>query len=130
MTDFTPIFPLTFTEIAKEKLAAALADEGEGFFIRVAVKGGGCSGFTHSLELDNEIDQNDDIQICLPSKSLPMDGQPAPRLTKVITDTTSALYLEGIELDYVNEGFSEGFKFIDKVGKIKSHCACGSSVRY
>ena len=136
-------FPLTFTELAKEKLATALVGEPEGTFVRVGLVGGGCSGWKQVLSFDQEFDSEEDLQITIdfnPQQFSILAHEPyslpeeSIKSFRVVTDYVSALYLRGTEIDFVTERFSEGFKFREGTGtdspKIKSTCGCGSSVSY
>lgn len=80
--------------------------------LRVAVKGGGCSGFSYVLDLTAENPGEYD-------EELEVHG------VKVLVDQKSLLYLEGTVIDYVSEGpMREGFAFKNT----KHHsCGCGSS---
>ncbi|HEY1097904.1 MAG TPA: iron-sulfur cluster insertion protein ErpA [Myxococcota bacterium] len=106
-------FPLTFTDKATEMIASALAEtEGEdGDYLRVGVKGGGCSGFQYSLNFTDEVDDEDQLVV--------VNG------VKVVTDAFSASYLKGTELDYVETLQGAGFKFSNP--NAKRTCGCGSS---
>jgi iron-sulfur cluster insertion protein len=106
-------FPLTFTARALEMVRAALAETGaeDGEFLRVGVKGGGCSGFQYSLNFTDETDEEDILVM--------IDG------TKIVTDAFSREYLKGTELDYVETLQGAGFKFVNP--NAKRTCGCGSS---
>lgn len=106
-------FPITLTDKAVEMVRAALAEtEGEdGDFLRVGVKGGGCAGFQYSLNFTDEVDDDDIASV--------IGG------VKVVTDTFSANYLKGTELDYVETLQGSGFKFVNP--NAKRTCGCGSS---
>jgi iron-sulfur cluster assembly protein len=84
---------------------------GSTVFLRMAVKGGGCSGMSYSLEFDTEIGPHD--------KEFDIDG------VKVVCDKKSYLYLNGTTLDYVMQGLTGGFTFINP--QAKSTCGCGTS---
>jgi len=104
---------LTLTEAAanqvKElKRAQSLPDT---VFLRMGVKGGGCSGLSYSLEFDSEIGPHD--------KEFELDG------IKVVVDKKSYLYLNGTTLDYVQQGLTGGFTFLNP--SAKSSCGCGTS---
>ena len=83
----------------------------EHVFLRMGVKGGGCSGMSYNLEFDSEIGPHD--------KQFEIDG------IKVVVDRKSYLYLNGTTLDYVTEGLTGGFTFVNP--NAKSSCGCGTS---
>jgi iron-sulfur cluster assembly protein len=83
----------------------------ETVFLRRGVKGGGCSGLTYSLEFDSEMGPHD--------KEFEIDG------VKVVVDRKSYLYLNGTTLDYVTQGLTGGFTFVNP--QAKSSCGCGTS---
>jgi iron-sulfur cluster assembly protein len=86
-------------------------DAGTGSFIRVGVKGGGCSGLMYELKFDTELHDDD--------KELEDNG------VKVVVDKKSVLYLVGTELDY--EGGLNGKGFIFKNPNANRTCGCGES---
>ncbi|MDX1978828.1 MAG: iron-sulfur cluster assembly accessory protein [Bryobacteraceae bacterium] len=79
--------------------------------LRIAVVGGGCSGFSYSMAFENTPNMLD--------KSYNYDG------LKVFVDQASLLYLDGAEVDYVETLEGSGFKFNNP--NVKSTCGCGSS---
>ena len=79
--------------------------------LRIAVVGGGCSGFQYSMAFENNQQMLD--------KTYQFDG------LKVFIDQASLLYLEGAEVDYVETMEGSGFKFSNP--NVKSTCGCGSS---
>jgi iron-sulfur cluster assembly protein len=83
----------------------------ENVFLRMGVKGGGCSGMSYSLEFDSELGPHD--------KTFEIDG------VKVVVDKKSYLYLNGTTLDYVTQGLTGGFTFVNP--NAKSSCGCGTS---
>lgn len=90
------------------KQAQSLGDE---VFLRMGVKGGGCSGMSYALEFDTERGPHD--------KEFEIDG------VKVVCDKKSYLYLNGTTLDYVMQGLTGGFTFVNP--QAKSSCGCGES---
>jgi len=83
----------------------------ENVFLRMGVKGGGCSGMSYSLEFDSELGPHD--------KEFEIDG------VKVVVDKKSYIYLNGTTLDYVQQGLTGGFTFVNP--QAKSSCGCGTS---
>ncbi len=100
---------------AKAAEMAKITREQEGIDpahgLRVAVRGGGCSGFEYSLDFENEARSNDFVY--------DQNG-----LTLYV-DAVSARYLEGTTIDYVLGMAGAGFKFINP--QAKGTCGCGSS---
>lgn len=83
----------------------------ETVYLRVGVRGGGCSGMSYVLEFDSDKGPHD--------KEFDIDG------VKVIVDKKSYLYLNGTTLDYVKQGLTGGFTFVNP--NAKSSCGCGTS---
>jgi iron-sulfur cluster assembly accessory protein len=79
--------------------------------LRIAVVGGGCSGFSYSMAFETAPNMLD--------KTYSYEG------LKVFIDQASMLYLEGAEVDYVETLEGSGFKFSNP--QVKSTCGCGSS---
>lgn len=79
--------------------------------LRMGIKGGGCSGLSYNLEFDTEVGKFD--------KEFDVDG------VKVVVDRKSYLYLNGSMLDYVQQGLTGGFTFVNP--HAKSSCGCGTS---
>lgn len=79
--------------------------------LRIAVVGGGCSGFSYSMAFENSPGMLD--------KTYSFGG------LKVFVDQASLLYLDGAEVDYVESLEGSGFKFNNP--NTKSTCGCGSS---
>ncbi|MBM3453144.1 MAG: iron-sulfur cluster insertion protein ErpA [Bacteroidetes bacterium] len=103
---------ITVTDIAKKQAIRLMEDEGkDGYFIRVGVEGGGCSGLMYQLTFDNENKEGD--------KTFEDNG------IKVVVDTKSYLYLIGTILDY--SGGLNGKGFIFKNPNADRTCGCGES---
>ena len=92
----------------KELLAA---EQRQGFGLRVAVQGGGCSGFQYRLTFEDAPNENDHV--------VEVDG------LKVFVDAMSGMYLEGANIDYVDGLDGSGFK-IDNPNATAT-CGCGHS---
>jgi iron-sulfur cluster assembly accessory protein len=104
---------LTVTETAANKIRALMAEDAEGGIsvLRVAIEGGGCSGFQYALGFDrgpqdgdNEIESNGVL---------------------VVVDPFSAPYLAGSEIDYVDALMGAGFAINNP--NVQAACGCGSS---
>jgi len=80
-------------------------------FLRMGVKGGGCSGFTYSLDLTERWSDLDE--------EFEVDG------IKVVCDPKSYLYLNGTTLDFKDEIMGRGFVFNNP--NATTSCGCGSS---
>ena len=105
---------LALTETASKHVKKILEEQKlQGVFLRMGVKGGGCSGLSYSLEFDSELGPHD--------KKFEVDG------VTVVCDAKSYLYLNGTTLDYVTEGLQGGFTFINP--QAKSSCGCGTSFK-
>ena len=94
-------------------------ENAEGYFLRVFVDAGGCSGFQYQFEVDNELDEEEDIVVI---KAKSQDGM-TPR---VVVDETSLGFLEGSTIDYVIEMIKSAFVVADNP-QSESACGCGSS---
>jgi len=100
------------TDKAVEKVKEILAtQEPQPSGLRIAVVGGGCSGFSYSMAFENTPNMLD--------KTYQYDG------LKIFVDQASMLYLDGAEVDYVETLEGSGFKFNNP--NVKSTCGCGSS---
>ena len=98
---------------AKTEVTKLLGQEGRGaeHFVRVGVKGGGCSGLMYDLEFDNEIKEHD--------KVFEDNG------VKVVIDKKSILYLVGTTLEFSGGLNGKGFEFINP--NANRTCGCGES---
>ena len=98
---------IKFTDKAIKQINNLLSKKSPGSFFRIAIKGGGCSGFQYKFTFDNEI-SNDDLNY-----------------EKILIDKTSADLLKGSEVDYVSELIGDQFKISNP--QSKSSCGCGVS---
>jgi iron-sulfur cluster assembly accessory protein len=101
---------LTPTAVTKvQEILGSQEPKPEG--LRIAVVGGGCSGFSYSMAFENKPGMLDKVYT--------FEG------LKVFVDQASLLYLDGAEVDYVESFEGSGFKFNNP--NVKSTCGCGSS---
>lgn len=104
---------INVTDKAKDRIFALRSEEGHSadHNIRVAVKGGGCSGLMYDLLFDQELTASDEI---FEDKGV-----------KVIVDKKSMLYLLGTTLDFSDGLNGKGFQFINP--NASRTCGCGES---
>jgi len=102
---------ITLTEIAAKRVAELLVEDTSRMGLRLGVRGGGCSGFTYSLEFVEEVTDHD--------RELESRG------IKLVVDPKSYLYLMGMELDYHDDLNDSGFKFNNP--NARRTCGCGES---
>ncbi|MFT4062449.1 MAG: iron-sulfur cluster assembly accessory protein [Edaphocola sp.] len=108
----TEAAPVSFTEGALKELKALQQqpDMGEGMYLRVGVKGGGCSGLSYVLGFDKKEDDDMESEI---------QGIP------VVMKKAHGIYLLGMQIDYANGLNARGFVFNNP--NASSSCGCGSS---
>ncbi len=103
---------LTLSETAHKEIKQIMENqELKGGFLRMGVKGGGCSGFNYLLDITSEKDDEDEM--------FEQDG------ITIICDSKSYLYLKGITVDFRDEVMGRGFVFNNP--NATSTCGCGSS---
>ncbi len=105
---------ISITPKAKEKVLDLQSEAGlgsSGYFLRVAVEGGGCSGLSYKLDFDNEEKPGD--------QAFESEG------VKIVVDMKSFLYLCGTELDFTDGLNGKGFNFINP--NATRTCGCGES---
>lgn len=99
------------TEAAGRKVAALVAREKQGDFLRVAIAGGGCNGLSYKLRFTPAPKRGDIL--------VETAG------AKVLVDPKTALYLKGTHIDYSAALIAGGFKFTNP--NAKASCSCGES---
>lgn len=104
---------ITVNDSAREQIRRLLqdTDHPDTSFVRVGVKGGGCSGLMYDLEFDHEMRDGDQVF---------EDGD-----VKVVVDRKSFLYLVGTELRYSGGLNGKGFEFHNP--NANRTCGCGES---
>ena len=98
---------IKFTDNALKQIQNLLSKKDEGSFFRIAIKGGGCSGFQYEFTFD-QLKSDDDLSF-----------------ENILIDKTSADLLKDSEVDYVSELMGESFKISNP--QSKSSCGCGVS---
>ena len=98
---------IKFTDNAIKQINYLLSKKDKGFFFRIAIKGGGCSGFQYDFSFDNK-PQTEDL-----------------KYENILIDKASADLLKGSEVDYVQELMGSTFKINNP--QSKSSCGCGVS---
>jgi iron-sulfur cluster assembly accessory protein len=107
-----PAIMLNLTPVASSKVKEIMNMQSPvPTALRVAVVGGGCSGFQYHMAFENTTTEADQI--------FEFDG------LKVAVDQMSSMYLDGVEIDYIETLEGAGFKFNNP--NVKSTCGCGSS---
>ncbi len=103
--------PITVSERAARRIAEILKSEPAGAMLRVSVEGGGCSGFQYKFDVERA-KADDDLTITRDSVT-------------VLIDPVSVPYLEGSEIDFVDDLIGASFKV--KNPKATASCGCGTS---
>jgi iron-sulfur cluster insertion protein len=101
---------INFSEKAVERINSLLSKKPTGTFFRIAVKGGGCSGFKYDFTFDNKLEEDD------------------LKHENIIIDKASLKMLEGSEVDFAQELIGDSFKITNP--KTKSSCGCGISFSF
>ncbi len=103
---------LELTPLAVSKVKEIMEQQNpQPLGLRLAVVGGGCSGFSYQMNFENETNPID--------KTYEFDG------LKVFVDQASLMYLNGTKIDFVESLEGSGFKFDNP--NVKTTCGCGSS---
>jgi iron-sulfur cluster insertion protein len=112
MNQVTPIKDVVLTEAAARRIAHLIAQEGNPqLMLRLAVSGGGCSGFQYGFSFDDTRNE-DDVEF----------GRDGARL---LVDSTSLELLGGAEIDFVEDLVGAAFQVRNP--NATSSCGCGSS---
>ena len=98
---------IKFTDNALKQINAMLSKKDKGSFFRIAIKGGGCSGFQYDFSFDKSMEKDD------------------LKFENILIDKTSADLLKGSEVDFVSELIGDSFKITNP--QSKSSCGCGTS---
>ena len=95
---------INFSKKAVERINQLISKKPTGTFFRIAVKGGGCSGFKYDFSFDDKIEKND------------------LKHENIVVDEASLKMLEGSQVDFTEELIGESFKISNP--KTKSSCGC------
>ena len=101
---------VNFSKQAVERINQLISKKPSGTFFRIAVKGGGCSGFKYDFSFDSKIDKND------------------LKHNNIVIDKSSLDMLKGSNIDFNNELIGSSFKISNP--KTKSSCGCGVSFSF
>ena len=102
---------VTLTESAANRVSSHLSSRGEGEGLRVSVKNSGCSGYAYQLDYANEIGEDD---LVFESHGV-----------KVVVSPEHLDFLQGMEVDYVEDGLTAAFHFSNP--NVTEQCGCGES---
>ena len=103
---------IQLTDVAKAEVKKLIDQQDKPqAFLRVGVKGGGCSGLSYEVNFDDKINEFDRIY--------DMEG------IKVVCNSKSFIYLDGLVIDFSKELVGGGFRFINP--NATGTCGCGTS---
>ena len=111
MSSLDTLTPVTVSASAARRIKEILSSEPDGSHLRVSVEGGGCSGFRYEFAVD-QITQAEDLAV-------ERDG------ITVVVDPVSLEYLQGAEIDFVDELIGASFQIRNP--NAVSGCGCGTS---
>ena len=101
----------SLTEAAARRIAVLMRQEQDDVKLRVAVNGGGCSGFQYAFDFDAQVNEDDTI--------IERDG------AVVLVDSMSMEFLQGAELDFAEDLMASAFRINNP--NAASSCGCGTS---
>ncbi len=102
---------ITISERAAKRISQIIAKEEDNKVLRISVSGGGCSGFQYGFDLENS-KKDDDLVF-------EKNG------VQVIVDTVSIMYMDGSEVDFVDDLIGASFQI--KNPNATASCGCGTS---
>ena len=102
---------ITISTRAAIKISQIVAKEDTDKMLRISVSGGGCSGFQYGFDLE-KVQKKDDLVF-------EKDG------VKILVDTVSIMYMDGSEVDYVDDLIGASFQV--KNPNATASCGCGTS---
>jgi iron-sulfur cluster assembly protein len=110
-TGVEPEGKILVTETAVREIKKILSQQAPGTFLRIGVKGGGCSGLSYLMNLDTQTGE--------------LDRAFEFGEVKVVVDAKALMYLNGLTLDYTGDLLNGAFRFNNP--QAKRSCGCGSS---
>jgi iron-sulfur cluster insertion protein len=112
MSDQAATLPLDITDRAVRRISELMSQpDHAGLTMRLAVNGGGCSGFAYGFSFDNQVNEDDVV--------IEKGG------VRVLVDEISLDYLKGAQIDYVDEMIGAAFTVTNP--NASSSCGCGNS---
>lgn len=111
MSEITTETPVTLSASAAAQINAIMKKIGKQDYLRVAVEGGGCSGFSYKFDFAENANDDDLL--------IERDG------ARVLIDEMSLEFLSGSEIDYANELIGSAFKINNP--NATANCGCGTS---
>lgn len=111
MTEITTETPVTLSASAAKQINAIMKKMGKTDFLRVAIEGGGCSGFSYKFDFAESANDDDLV--------IERDG------ARVLVDEMSLEFITGSEIDYTNELIGSAFKINNP--NATANCGCGTS---
>ena len=102
---------VTISERAAKRIGAILKSEGDGAMLRISVEGGGCSGFQYKFDVEKARAEDDLV--------ITRDG------ATVLVDPASVPFLEGSEVDFVDDLIGASFRVENP--NATASCGCGTS---
>ena len=102
---------IQLSDTAKNEVRRLTSQHPAGAFLRVAVRGGGCSGLSYDVKFDTQCRDYD--------RSFEFDE------IKLVCDSKSLVYLDGMMIDFSTELVGGGFRFINP--NASGSCGCGTS---
>ena len=102
---------VTATDNALKRIAQIVAKDGDNCALRIAVEGGGCSGFSYKFDLVDTVEDDDFI----------IEGHEG----KIVIDEMSLIYMGGSQIDFVDNLMGQSFQ-VNNPNAVAS-CGCGTS---
>ena len=102
---------ISLTQTAAERVRTHLDTRGSGIGLRLGIKKTGCNGFAYVI---NYADEVNDLDVVFEDHGI-----------KVVVDKDSLALIDGTEVDFVQEGLNEAFRFRNP--NVTGECGCGES---